>query len=763
MELLFTLTCDALPPDARVRSFTGHESISRPFRFVVEVGVREADGLTLDLDALLDAPATLTAHREDGSARAETRGVVTSAELYEVTPGADARLRLEIQPALWNLSRSEHSRVYVDKSLRDILTTALRDGGLPSSAFELRVRGDIDTPIPHVSQYRESDLAFVSRWIERRGLYYFFDHAASPELMVITDDPSFHTKSPPESVGFTPMGGLEASAAEGLYDFGADASATPREVALADYNELQPSMAVDGSATAWPEGTAVARRHAGDNLADAGAARARARLRAEGLTAERARHVGDGRVFGLHAGFKFAVEGRDDVEGEYLAVEVRHAGTNASADGSTEATYKVEVVAIPADVPYRAPLRTPWPRVRGAVGAVVDGPTGGDYAQLDEHGRYLVRVQYDEAGNADGAASMRLRMMQPHAGEPEGMHFPLRKGTEVMLTFLDGDPDRPLVVGAVPNQQTPSVVTEPNRTYAVIQTGAENRVEFQDEDGSQHVDWYCPEKRSFIHLGAPHDTHQHNYVASTDGNGLLHTGGDLEVFVDGKETEDVVGDVSENYGPQSTTVTLTVTESCKSMKTTVTGLCSERYGNQVTETARHTEEQTGTQRVTVDLLCLETHQQQTTNVSGSLTEVCAVHLFTCTGGSTQNYGTLNLTANVGTIMKSGPISITTTTFVLNNTALQMIDAPSHHSQTVLGMKFYPAKVDLVASKNDITGVGLAAVGAKFELVQMVTGLASAKLDFGICKIDVAASAFELTALKITLGAFKMSTSFTLVL
>ncbi len=762
MDQLFSLTCDALP-GARVRSFTGHESLSHPFRFVVDVQLPEADALSLDLDAALEKPATLTAHRDDGSPRDQVHGVLSSVELVEATPGADARLRVELSPALWGLSLSEHSRVYVKKTLREILTAALRDGGLATSAFDLRLRGDVDTPIEHVSQYRESDLAFASRWMERRGICYFFDHARAPERLIVTDDLTFHARSPAEAVGFAVAGGDEASANEGLYDFGADERAVPRDVALSDYNELQPSMPIDEAAPAWPAGPGSVRRHATDNLDAPDAARTHARLRAEGLTALRRRFHGRGRVFGLHPGFKFAVEGRDGLDGEYVVVELRSAGSNATADTGGATTYRVDVVAVPAGVQFRPELRTPWPRVRGPVIAVIDGPGGGDYAQLDEHGRYLVRVNYDEATSGAGQASMRIRMLQPHAGAPEGMHFPLRAGTEVMLTFLDGDPDRPVIVGSVPNQRTPSVVTHDNRTYGVIQTGAENRVEFQDEDGKQHVDWYCPEKRSFLHLGAPHDGHKHHYVASTDGNGLLHTGGDLEVFVDGKKTEDVVGDVSENYGPQSTTVTLSVTESCASMKTTVTGLCYEGYGNQITETKNDTEENTGTQNVSVTALLTERHQRQTTNVSGTLTERCKVHVFTCSGASDQHYGTLNITANSGTIMQSGPVKITTTTFTLNNTALHMIDAPHHSSQTVLGMKFYPFKMDLVASKNEITGASAGAVGGKFELVQMVTGLALAKLDFGVIKIDVASASFELTSLKITLGAFKMSTTFTMVL
>ena len=764
MDQLFSMTADALPAETRVRSFTGWESLSQPFRFVIDLWVPESDALSLDLDGALETAATLSVHREDGSVRDQWRGVLSSVELAEVIPGADARLRVELSPTLWGLSLSEHSRVYVDKSLREILTAALRDGALPTSAFDLRLRGDVDSPIAHVSQYRESDLAFVSRWMERRGICYFFDHESTPEKLIITDDLSFHLRAPADAVGFAVVGGDDtASAAEGFYDFGPDERAVPREVTLADYNDLQPAMPIEEAAPAWASGPGSVRRHATENLGDPAGARTHARLRAEALTAQRDRFRGAGRVFGLHPGYKFGVEGRSGLDGEYLVVALRHTGSNATADHGGTTSYRVEVDAMPAAVQYRPPLRTPRPRVRGAVGALVDGPSDSEYAQLDEHGRYLVRVQYDEANNAAGAASTRIRMLQPHAGDPEGMHFPLRNGTEVMLTFLDGDPDRPMIVGSVPNTQTPSVVTEPNRTYGVIQTGAENRWEFQDEDPNQHVDLYCPEKRSFLHLGKPHDGHQHNYIVSTDGNGLLHTGGDLEVFVDGKKTEDVAKDVSENYGPQHTTVSLTVKETCASMKTTVTKLCKEIYGNQITETGGDTEENTGTQNVKVKALCSEKHQQQTTHVTGTFTESTPLHLFKCTGTSTQRYGTLAITANAGTILRSGPISITTSTFVLNNTALQMIDAPQRHTDTVLGMKFTPFKMDLVGSKSEVTGASLAAVELKLDMAQMTTGIAALKVDLGIVKIDVASASFELTAINITIGAFGMSTQFKLVL
>src|SRR5262249_45353319 len=129
---------------------------------------------------------------------------------------------------------------------------------------------------------------------------------------------------------------------------------------------------------------------------------------------------------------------------------------------------------------------------------IVDGAADSEYAQIDKHGRYKVRVMFDESDAADGKASMFVRMLQPHGGSPEGFHFPLRKGTEVHLLFLGGDPDRPVIAAVAPNAQTPSVVNADNHTKNVVHTGGNNRFELEDADGSQHIRLSTPTKGTFM-------------------------------------------------------------------------------------------------------------------------------------------------------------------------------------------------------------------------------------------------------------------------
>jgi type VI secretion system secreted protein VgrG len=129
---------------------------------------------------------------------------------------------------------------------------------------------------------------------------------------------------------------------------------------------------------------------------------------------------------------------------------------------SEEPGYTNAFRAIPADRTYRPPRVTPKPRISGLVTGIVDpGPAGpgAKYAQIDEHGRYLVRFLFDTTPPGERPVSRRVRMVQNHAGENYGTHFPLHPGVEVVVGFVDGDPDRPLIVGAVPNPMKPSPVT----------------------------------------------------------------------------------------------------------------------------------------------------------------------------------------------------------------------------------------------------------------------------------------------------------------
>ena len=175
------------------------------------------------------------------------------------------------------------------------------------------------------------------------------------------------------------------------------------------------------------------------------------------------------------------------------------------APGEEEPFYRNRFTAIPASVQFRPERVTKKSRFFGLMNAKIDAAGSGQYAELDDLGRYKVILPFDLSGRKDGKASAWLRMMQPYAGSDHGMHFPLHKGTEVLLAFIDGDPDRPVIAGAVPNPATPSPVTGDNQTMAVLQTGGKNRIAIEDKDGSQRILLQTPVADSWIRMGAPND------------------------------------------------------------------------------------------------------------------------------------------------------------------------------------------------------------------------------------------------------------------
>jgi hypothetical protein len=196
--------------------------------------------------------------------------------------------------------------------------------------------------------------------------------------------------------------------------------------------------------------------------------------------------------------------------------------------------------------------------------AVIDGAADSEYAQIDDQGRYHVIFKFEERGLKDGKGSTRLRMMQPHAGNPEGMHFPRRKGTEVMVGFMGGDPHRPLIVAAVPNAVNPSPVTSANNTRNIIHTGGNTHIEFEDLDGSEWITIATPTKKTHLHLGKPYEPASHHFELKTNGSCLFNVGSNQDILVGAKLTEEVTGVVEETYrasqdsdikGPKETTVT----------------------------------------------------------------------------------------------------------------------------------------------------------------------------------------------------------------
>lgn len=573
---LFRLLATSLPSGTSLVGFRGSEALSNLYRF--ELGLSLEAGREIDMAAVL---GTRVAIESQAAAPSRHHGVVAGIELVDATSERSLYL-LTMVPELWHLMHSTHSRVYTDVTLPEILQAVLAFSGLPSDSYELHIR-EHSVRFEHVAQYRESDFAFISRLMERDGLYYFFEHGESREKLIITDHLGSHPLTASVRYEAWSQEGSQNQTG-GIERFRCRVSALPSSVRLDDYDPLHPGVPIRGAAeVSQGRGDVVLY---GENLRTAAEGARLARVRAEELLARRAVYEGSGMALGLVSGARFELEGHPhaNLNRAYLVVGLEHVGTMDHGTpfdqllGLSDDSYRVQIRAIADDVQFRAARVTPWPRIDGVVDGVVDGGADSVYAQVDAHGRYKVRIFFDESDLVDGSASTWVRMLQPHGGDTEGMHFPLRKGTEVHMVFLGGDPDRPVIVGTAPNAHKPSKVTASNYAENVLRTGGNNQLVMTDTGGSESVYMSTPHCNTSLHMGAG----GMNLVLSTDGNYCLYVGGTGQETIAGTFDQTISGAVSLSFESNLVhSVTGDVSQSYDATQSfSVTGNASHAYASQ---------------------------------------------------------------------------------------------------------------------------------------------------------------------------------------
>ncbi|MBI4955028.1 MAG: type VI secretion system tip protein VgrG [Myxococcales bacterium] len=524
---VFTLHCSAVQ-SARLVGFRGTEILNRPFELDVFFTVPEGT----DMRSAIGAAATLTANRADDTPVLAWHGLFVRLRLVHQT-AERALYHGLLVPKLWLLQQHARSHVQTKpgQNVKAFTTVALEAGGLANGSDFRFTTDDGNYPKEEfVCQYRESHIDFVHRWFEREGIYYYFEHAAhttgEPVMVIMDEKGSYNALRDDGRVRYYPTAAADASHGECLRELHVDLRLLPATVTIADHNYANPSAPLEGERAVAANGRGALHDY-GYRVFDAGEARRLAGIKAQSLACRELTLQARGNYLGLRAGYNFEVEeGPAEYPAKYLAIEVRHMGAVTAATPEvarltglrTGETYEVDVVAIPQETQFRAPQATAWPRIYGFEHGTVDGPATSTYAQIDDHGRYLVRFHFDTAELADGSTSTYLRMMQPHGGNPEGFHFPLRKNTEVMVGFQGGDPDRPFIAGVVPDATTPSPVTKGNYSQNVLRTGGMNHMIIEDLEGKQFIWLHTPERHTEIYMGHP-KTRTLNQPAAAQGPG----------------------------------------------------------------------------------------------------------------------------------------------------------------------------------------------------------------------------------------------------
>ncbi len=554
----FTFVSEALAEDAlHVVEFHGTEAMSRLFEFHITLVSEDAE---IDMKSVVRKPATFTILRQDYKeckiqgvcARFEQAGESHEHYYYKAV----------LVPKLWRSDLYLDNQLFLDKSVPDIVKEILNQTMLTSLDYDFKLTRSYPA-WEYVCQFDETDFQFVSRWMEREGIYYFFQQTDQSDRMVITDNLVVHEDVFDEkSLYFVPPSQMAPGEGGAVHSLVCKQKMLPKSVRLRDYNYRKPSLEMKAEADVDPEGQGSVYIY-GEHFKSPEEGAVLAKIRAEEIQCEETVFYGESTAPQLRPGFIFELSDhyRKSYNQRYLVLEVAHRGgqssfvTSGMSKGASEdgaPTYRNSFVAIPENVQYRPPRKTPKRRFYGAINAKVDAAGSGEYAEIDAQGRYKIAIPFDQSGKGDGKASRWVRMAQPYSGSGFGMHFPLHKNAEVLLTFIDGDPDRPIISGTTPNPDNQSPVTNSNQTKCVIRTGGENQIEMEDTAGSQRITMNTPHAKTRFSMGAPFnpgpgfnfDTAA-NWVANIQGFSDENIKGYEKSFVKGYSFKEVFGGAAE--------------------------------------------------------------------------------------------------------------------------------------------------------------------------------------------------------------------------
>jgi type VI secretion system secreted protein VgrG len=434
-----------------LRGMTGREHISALFEYELDL---VSDDIDVDPSSLLGKPGTLSLRLLDGSKRYFNGRFNRFSHVG--FDGADALYQATLVPWLWFLSRTADCRIFQEQSVPDIVKSIFREHGFTD--FEERLSGSYRQWV-YCVQYRETDLSFVSRLLEHEGIYYFFEHQDGRHNLILADSYSAHSTIagyeevpyfPPDADSLRERDHINGWSIEQQVRPGAFANTSfdftaPRKNLLATRSSPKPHELADYEVFDYP-----------GNYVEVGDSETYARVRLEEAQARHELARAQGNARGLAAGALFSLTGhrREDQNREYLilSAEYRLRSDEFGSLESTlsEAVFQSTLTVTDAQVPFRPARLTPKPVVQGPQTAIVVG-TAGEEIWTDQYGRVKVQFHWDRYGKQDENSSCWVRVSHPWAGKNWGAVAIPRIGQEVVVSFLEGDPDRPLITGRVYN------------------------------------------------------------------------------------------------------------------------------------------------------------------------------------------------------------------------------------------------------------------------------------------------------------------------
>lgn len=498
-------------------AFEGSERISGLFEFQIEV---LSENLDVTPEQIIGKPTTVKIHSK---VERVFHGYIRSFSFGEMYGHNIRKYRMTMVPWLWFLSQTSDHRIFQEQNAKDIISKIFNDLGFTD--FDFRASGG--KVREYCIQHNETDLHFVSRLLEEEGIAYFFKHSGQKHTLVLVDQKNAYDEF--DETGLTYSLGTttdaEITAWEHLYNF------RKGQWSLNDFNFKEPKKDLKANTKTNSKfaNNSKYEHYEYPGLYESTLGNDLVKIRLDAEESDRDMVAGKGNCCSFYAGGRFNLDKHTTAaeKGDYIVVSVTHRAyeSNYLSNSEVNTGYSNSFVCIPSDVHFRPKVSHTRPVMKGPQSAIVVGPSG-EEIYVDEFGRVKVQFIWDREGKKDENSSCWIRVMQSWAGNQWGSSFIPRIGHEVIVNFLDGDPDRPIIVGSVYNGWNKPPFE--SKTQSGIRTRSTkegspqnfNELRFDDKKGSEQV--------------------------------YLHAEKNLDTVVENDETHDVGNDRSKTIGHDET-------------------------------------------------------------------------------------------------------------------------------------------------------------------------------------------------------------------
>jgi type VI secretion system secreted protein VgrG len=554
-----TFSVTGLSQTLHVLRFSGDEAMSSLFRAEIDLA-SESDAI--DFASVVGQPGLLTITGELGPRY--LHGLVASFEQREKTRKFTL-YHAVLVPKVWRLTHRRDCRIFQNVNAKQIVSKVL-DKVLSGDEYQFKLKAD---PVEreYCVQYRESDWAFASRLLEEEGIFYYFEHSADKHVLKLANDFQAHPSvTGKEAVPYHPPSPT-LPGKEHVVRFNLREQVESGKVTLQDFNFKTPAVSLKAEKEGETATELEIYDYPGEYLVQK-EGQDLAQVRLQEVQAPRVEAEGDSDAVRMTPGYYFALEEHPRFSDKYVITFLRQRGEKATTDleagaADPRCAYTNSFRCIPRKTPFRPARFTPRPIIQGPQTAIVVGPSGQEI-YVDKYGRVKVQFHWDRHGTKDEKSSCWIRVSQVWAGALWGSMYIPRIGQEVIVEFLEGDPDRPIITGRVYHAQNMPPYTLPDdKTKSTIKSnssiggGGYNEVRFEDKKGSEELYTHAQKDQTEVirndiskSVGANSTTTigKNRKVTIKEGNDelTLEKGNRTVTLKAGNKTLDVTGEISES-------------------------------------------------------------------------------------------------------------------------------------------------------------------------------------------------------------------------